>query len=66
MTADCIKAILDTHNEFRNIAAAGQAEAAISFLPKAARMLPIEWDTMLASLASLNCMNCVMDHDKCR
>jgi len=59
----CRQAILDAHNEYRARVASGKVA---STWPKAARMPPVEYDTMLASVASLNCLNCKFAHDKCR
>lgn len=63
INAACQQAILDAHNKYRSIVASGKVA---STWPKASQMALMQYDTMLASLSSLNCMTCVFAHDKCR
>ena len=51
---------------FRDRVASGLATAGGANCPKAARMLVLEWDPLLAELAKLNCMRCSFQHDTCR
>ncbi|TDG40356.1 hypothetical protein AWZ03_013221 [Drosophila navojoa] len=55
------QAILNYHNQDRNIIASGSDNR----LPPACRMATMKWDDELAYLASLNVRSCKMAHDKC-
>ncbi|TDG40355.1 hypothetical protein AWZ03_013220 [Drosophila navojoa] len=55
-------AIVDKHNEYRNLIAGGGA----SQLSAACRMATMQWNDELAHLASLNVRSCEMRHDACR
>lgn len=62
MTAEIKALILDTHNEYRNKAAAGLP----NLNRKAAAMNTLVWSNELQRLATLNSKQCDMDHDECR
>lgn len=57
-----INLVLDTHNSYRNIVAAGLLEG----YPRAAKMLTLHWEDELAYFSEANTRQCVMKHDKCR
>lgn len=50
------------HNSVRNKLAWGKHKG----FPTASKMLTLQWDDELATLASLNVMQCKMKHDSCR
>lgn len=53
---------LNSHNSVRNKIAWGKYKG----FPTASKMLTLQWDDELASLASLNVMKCKIEHDLCR
>lgn len=55
-------AIVNAHNEKRNLIAGGGA----AHLQPACRMATMQWDNELASVAAFNVLQCKMTHDKCR
>lgn len=62
MTVEMKNLILDTHNQYRNKAAAGLP----NLNRKAAAMNTFVWSPELQRLATLNSKQCDMDHDDCR
>lgn len=50
------------HNSKRNLISWGKHKG----FPTASKMLTLQWDDELAMLASLNVMQCRMNHDQCR
>lgn len=56
------KLFVDIHNSYRNEFALGRQRG---FSP-ASKMLTLQWNDELASLAALNVMQCKLDHDSCR
>ncbi|XP_055584701.1 antigen 5 like allergen Cul n 1-like [Uranotaenia lowii] len=62
-----IFAILDLHNNFRNIVSMGlEKNGNGTYYPQASRMRSMQWDTELASLATINARQCEMKGDACR
>ena len=61
MTVELKAALLNAHNDKRNLIASGSVTG---FKP-AVRMATMVWDNELGALAELNTKQCAMKHDSC-
>ncbi|GAB0098727.1 hypothetical protein DMENIID0001_145160 [Sergentomyia squamirostris] len=62
MTKEIKKLIVDTHNRYRSMVAAGK----VSGIPSAAKMEKMSWNDSLAFVASKHAKHANFEHDQCR